>query len=274
MKRLLAHLVGIVLASLGAFAGLVGVQLLRLRRVRFLPHHPGFYVDRVVEPAGSVRGPTALRLLVFGDSTTAGVGVDSADDALPTVVAGLMADARQRPVHVTSYGWSGARIADLVRDQLPRAMQPLRAGESEPVLPAADLILVVIGANDATNRTPTWRFRTSLRTLLAQIRHDAPAARVVLAGIPGFRGALPHLEPLVFLTDRYAALLRRIQRHEAEAANVAFADLARHAGPRLRGRPAALSVDFFHPSAYGYAVWGDVIAAAVEEPRRTASPTP
>lgn len=252
----------IVGAAIGAFAGLVAVQLMRLRRMEFLPGHPGFYINHVVRPASGT--PTAtLRLAVLGDSTTAGVGVDRPEHALPYLVAQRLADARNASVHVVSYGWAGARVEDLPRTQLVRALEPLRATETEPFLPGADVVVVVIGSNDATHHTSPSRFRADLRATLTGIRAAAPDAQVVLAGIPTFRGALRGVEPLIFLADQYARLLRPIGRAEAATARVAYADLARHVGPLIAGRTDVLSRDQFHPSVVGYTAWADVIFDAL-----------
>jgi lysophospholipase L1-like esterase len=262
MSRWLIASARVLGGLLGGFAGLVAIQLVRLRRLEFLPAHPGFYVDRVVGQEGADREP--LRMLVLGDSTTAGVGVDRAEDALPTRLAEAVAAERGRRVHVMSYGWTGARVADLLRDQLPRSLRPAPEGGTRPaLLPRADIVAIVIGANDATNRTPPRRFRSDLRRLLAEIRTAAPEAEVVLAGVPIFRGALRQVEPLMLLTDQYGRLLRRAQREEALAAGIAFADLARDATPRMRLRRDTLSTDGFHPSAVGYQIWAEVIAAAL-----------
>ncbi len=256
----LARLLG---TALGAFAGIVAVQLMRLRRMEFLPGHPGFYVNHVVSPTVGVAGRDRLRMAVLGDSTTAGVGVERAEDALPYLIARRVAEAERREVHVVSYGWAGARAVDLVHQQLPRAIEPLRATETHSFLASADLVAIVIGSNDATHNTPPGRFRNSLRTVLEGIRETAPSARVALAGIPAFRGALRAVEPLIFLADQYARLLRPISRAEAGRAGAAYADLARDVPPRIRGRTDVLSRDRFHPSAVGYAAWADVIAEAL-----------
>jgi lysophospholipase L1-like esterase len=263
---LVARSAGIGLASLVAFLTVVLIQLRRVRRLVLLPGHPGFYVNRTVYPsrggAGS-SGVRALRLLVFGDSTTAGVGVDRPEDALPSLIAGHLADASGRPVHVTSYGWAGARVADVVSQQVPRAQEPLRDGETQRVLPTADVVAIVVGSNDTLRRTRPWRFRAALRTVLDEVHATAPHAEVVVAGIPIFRGVLPQIEPLIRLSDQWGRLLRRVQRQEARRAGVAFADLAADAHPRMRGRREVVASDLFHPSAVGYAVWADVIASAL-----------
>jgi lysophospholipase L1-like esterase len=263
MDRWLVHIARVLGTALGAFAGVAAVQFMRLRRMEFLPGHPGFYVNHIVEPAESPPAGPRLRFAVLGDSTTAGVGVERAEDALPYLIARRVADAESRAVHVVSYGWAGARVADLVQSQLPRALEPLRSSETRPFLPDADLVAVVVGSNDATHNTPPGRFRSDLRSMLEGIRAAAPDARVVLAGIPAFRGALRGIEPLIFLADQYARLLRPIARAEARRAGVAYADLARDVPKRIRGRTDVLSSDRFHPSVAGYTAWADVIAEAL-----------
>jgi lysophospholipase L1-like esterase len=250
-------------AAIAAFAALVVVQLLRLRRLEFLPAYPGFYINHRVAPPGADDRP-ALRLVVLGDSTTAGVGVDRPEDALPHLIAERVARIEGRNVHVVSYGWAGARVADLERIQLPRALEPLRATETEPFLPAADIVAVVIGANDATHNTRPDRYRESLRATLEGIRAAAPGARLVLAGIPRFRGALSSVAPLITLADLYATLLRPISASEARRVGAAYADLAREVPRRIAPGTDVLAVDRFHPSVVGYRLWADVITEALE----------
>ncbi len=269
MERLHVHLARVIGTLIGAAAGLIAIQFMRLRRMEFLPGHPGFYINHVVKPAAGTSGEPPLRFVVLGDSTVAGVGVERPEDALPYVMAQRVADAEGRAVHVVSYGWAGARVADLARAQLPRALEPIRATATEPFLPGAHLVAVVIGSNDATHRTAPGRFRRDLRTVLEGISTAAPDARLVLAGIPAFRGALRSIEPLILLTDQYARLLRRIGRDEAARAGVAYGDLAAEVPERIRGRTDVLSRDQFHPSAVGYAAWADVISEAL-----LAGPTP
>ena len=272
MDRWLIRAARIVGAAIGAFAGIVAVQLMRLRRMEFLPGHPGFYVNHVVVP--STRRPRGrrLRLAVLGDSTTAGVGVERAEDSLPYQLALRLADHHGRAVHVVSYGWAGARIADVARAQLPRALEPLRASEANPFLPGADVVAIVIGSNDATHNTPRHRYRADLRAVLSTIRDASPAARVVLAGIPAFRGALRSVEPLIFLADQYARLLRPVSRTEAARAGAGYADLAREVPRRIDPETPFLSVDQFHPSAAGYRIWADVIFETVIGGRVEATP--
>jgi lysophospholipase L1-like esterase len=263
MDGWLTRVARVVGTAAGAALGVVAIQLLRLRRMRFLPPHPGFEIDHVVGPTSGQSDGDTLRLVVLGDSTTAGVGVDRPEDALPHLIAQGLADAEGREVHVVNYGWAGARAANLVPDQLPRALEPIRPDDALPFIANADVVVIVIGANDATHRTRPGRFRADLRATFAAVRAAAPRARIVHAGVPAFRGALRTLEPLMLITDSYARLLRPISRQESERGHVAYADLARDVPPRIRGRRDALSSDQFHPSAVGYGAWADVIVEAL-----------
>lgn len=263
MDRWLTHAARAIGAAVGTFAGVVAVQLMRLRRMEFLPGHPGFYVNHVVAPTRGEPREARLRLVVLGDSTTAGVGVDRAEDSLPYQLARRLADHHGRAVHVVSYGWAGARIADLARAQLPRAMEPIRPSAAEPFLPGAAVVAVVIGSNDATHNTPPRRYRADLRTVLDGIRAANPAAQLVLAGIPAFRGALRAVEPLIFLADQYARLLRVVSREEAVRVDARYADLAAEVPRRIDPDIPFLARDRFHPSAAGYAIWADVIFEAL-----------
>ncbi len=258
----IARLLG---AAAGAFAGLVAVQLMRMRRMEFLPAWPGFAINHIIEPStGDSTNPAHLNIVVLGDSTTAGVGVSRPEDSLPYLLARRVADSETRSVRVVSRGWAGARVGDLPRNQVPNATAPNRPNHRGPFLPSADIVAVVIGSNDATHRTPPNRYRADLRAALEEIRKQAPNARMVLAGIPAFRGALPALEPLIFLADQYGRLLRPISRAEAARIGAAYADLYAHVPALIAGRRDVLSSDQFHPSAVGYDAWAEVIFQALQ----------
>jgi lysophospholipase L1-like esterase len=265
MDRWLFAIARLLGAAAGAFAGLVAVQLMRMRRMEFLPGWPGFAINHIIMPsAGEPTNAARLNIVVLGDSTTAGVGVSRPEDALPYLLARRVANAERRSVRVVSYGWAGARVADLPRQQVPRASAPIRPNDRGPFLPDADIVAVVIGSNDATHRTPPNRYRSDLRTTLEGIRRQAPNARIVLAGIPAFRGALPALEPLIFLADQFGRLLRPISRAEAARIGAAYADLHSEVPGLIAGRRDVLSSDRFHPSAVGYDAWAEVIFQALQ----------
>lgn len=232
-----------------ALGVVVAVELVLLGRREFLPSNPGYVVDGQVEPRDGGSGDP-VRLAVLGDSTVAGVGSPTEAESLPFLIAERVADATGRPVHVTGFGDSGARTATLTSEQLPR------------VGSAFDVLVLVIGSNDATHATPWPALRRQTLDMLE--RATSLGVPVVLAGTPRFSGAEVIPEPLRTMVDRYAGILRGEQRAAVDAVPAArFVDLAAEASPRFAGVPEASSPDGFHPSPIGYGFWADAIAPVV-----------
>ena len=118
----------------------------------------------------------------------------------------------------------GARVADVIRDQLPL-----------PVL--MDQVVLCIGANDA-GRTPPEDFRVSLRQVCAQL----PAGSIV-GDVPEFQWG-PR-------TKAAAALAQIVREVVAEFPQLRLAQVERHTiGTRIL---TELAGDFFHPGNRGYA---------------------
>ena len=237
--------VGLVL---GAISGLVGVELLLLTRRAYLPGDPGYRVSCRVGPSSG----EVVRLAVLGDSTVAGVGAPTEAESLPVLIAKRVAAATGRPVEVRGFGVSGARTATVLADQLTG----VEAGY--------DVLVLVVGSNDATHATPWPAFREQVEAMLRRAITTAPV--VVLAGTPRFAANEIIPEPLRTLVDRYAGVLRREQEAAVAAVpGVRFVDLAAEASPRFLGAPEATSPDGFHPSPVGYGFWADALAPAVVE---------
>jgi lysophospholipase L1-like esterase len=233
---------------------LIGLEVAQLKRREFLPPDPGYRIDAVVQPAAGSTAPL-LELAVLGDSTVAGVGSPSQAESLAVLVARRVADGLRRPVHVLGHGVSGARTATV-------------ALQLDGVADGTDALLIVVGANDATHATPWPAFAEHTRTLLeAAVARGRP---VVLGSTPRFYGTDIIPQPLRFMVDAYAGVLRAEQRAAvATTAGTRLADLALVA-PRFEGVPEATSRDGFHPSPIGYGFWADALAAelvaAVQHP--------
>src|SRR5690606_33064927 len=138
-----------------ALAAVVAAQVAAVVGGEYLPD-PAYRVDAVREPpVAAARRP--LRLAVLGDSTVAGIGAAQADDALPVLVAERVAPALGCRVVVTGFGVSGARTADVRREQVPALVG---AG--------FDVVLIVVGANDVTHVTAPWRLAAETAALVRQ----------------------------------------------------------------------------------------------------------
>jgi lysophospholipase L1-like esterase len=183
------------------------------------------------------------RIVWLGDSTAAGVGASSSAGALPSQVAdGLGAPGTS----VTDLAVSGARVADVLADQVPKV-----AGLKP------DLVLISVGANDTIHLTGRGTFRHTYEELLRALPRGVP---VVMLGVPDM-GAIPRFaQPLRAVAGWRGRHLDGEVRHVAAGAGAIYADIAGPTGPPFRRHPDRyFAADDFHPSDAGYGLWADAV---------------
>lgn len=233
-------------------AVVLAVEVVLAMRREYLPTAP------VLEISGTFgdRDAPHLTLVVLGDSTAAGVGAGSVDDSYPVRLARRIAQESFR-VRLVGLGVSGARVAGVLEEQLPRAL------EEDP-----DVVVVAVGANDVTHLTRLGDVEHDMRALLERLR--AADVTAVVAGPPDMRSPV-FLEPLRTIVGwRGNAVAERIEGAAADA-GVRVVPLADGTRDRFAEDPDRYySADEFHPGPAGYALWADVIYPYVEDvlPRR------
>ncbi len=205
---------------------------------------------RLPEAAGARAGlegeGTRLRLLMLGDSSAAGVGVaDQADALVGRLVALLATDHR---VHWRLEAGTGDQLADLLARLDTLAREDF------------DAVVVAIGVNDATARTPTSAWREGLRRLLAGIGARFGEPTVLVCAIPPMEvfPALPR--PLADWLGMAAARL-----NQATGAVLADDPRAHFLHFDFDPDPQWMCEDGFHPSAAGYRRWAEAVANALRE---------
>ena len=228
------------------------------RRGSNLPDRAPYELDGTVAPPGAGGGDgqtrAALRVLWLGDSTAAGVGASSIEATLPRLVAQRLAGRLGRRVAVTGLAISGARVADVVEDQVESV-----AG-ARP-----DVVVISIGSNDVTHLTSARSFRRSYAAVLDRLPEQA---RVVMLGVPDM-GAPPRLaQPLRALTGVRGGTLDAVVRSLASERGAGYVDIAGETGPAFRRHPGRyFAADRYHPDDDGYRLWADagvpVLAEAV-----------
>ncbi|WAP68008.1 SGNH/GDSL hydrolase family protein [Jiella pelagia] len=211
-------------------------------------------VLRMVPPAGrtsGVLGAPALgepvvKLLVIGDSSAAGVGVDEIDDSLGPKLAERIAALTGHSVFWRAAGANSAVSAE-VRDHVV----PNLARE------AFTHIVLMIGTNDAKNFHGGRRFKKSFGSLLYALKAKWPDARIVwsppvdLKRVPALPRGLAHVLEL------RARIIRKIgARLCAERGAIVATTL-----PRVE--PAGFSRDGFHASVEGYAYYANHLVSYV-----------
>ncbi|MFE9022406.1 SGNH/GDSL hydrolase family protein [Streptomyces sp. NPDC007808] len=229
--------------------GAAGVGLL-LAEVRLARRHVGNGTNNHVPNAdgrygrlyGTV-GAAPLRLTLLGDSTAAGQGVHRAGQTPGALLASGLAAVAERPVLLRNVALPGARSDDLDR-QVALVL-------ADPAL-TPDICVIMIGANDVTNRMPPTR---SVRHLSAAVRRLRTAgAEVVVGTCPDLGTIEPVQQPLRWLARRASRQLAAAQTIgvvEQGGRTVSLGDLL---GPEFAANPRELfGPDNYHPSAEGYA---------------------
>ena len=115
---------------------------------------------------------TALRLLVLGDSTAVGTGVEQMADAL----AGQLARRLPESVAWRAVGENGATAAEVRERHL-----------AEAIADPADIAVVLVGWNDALQLRSAAAFAENLGALLDALRTRNPDARLVVVAPAGVR---------------------------------------------------------------------------------------
>ncbi|MBL4570308.1 MAG: SGNH/GDSL hydrolase family protein [Alcanivorax sp.] len=187
-------------------------------------------------------GEPALRLLVIGESTAAGVGVADHQEGLASQLARQLYQQSQHTIAWHSHGINGIRLHGLL-DNLETVE-----------LPDADITLLCMGVNDTTGLTPRRHYREQLQTLSARL----PKPLYLLSVPPMHRfTALP--SPLRQLLGWRARQLDAVQQQLARKHPDNFIHLAYPA----MNDPALLAEDGYHPGIKGYQAMATALAPAL-----------
>lgn len=208
------------------------VWAMRLRR---LHRSVEGYARHWSQPCGEHGG---LLYIALGDSAAQGIGASDPDHGYVGLLAERLRQSTGRPVRVVNLSRSGAKIVDVVRDQLPEL-----AGRSP------DLVTVDIGGNDI-RRYDTDAYRRDVTALVEGLPSGA-----VIADIPFFMHGR-------FERDANAAA--QLITAQAEKHGLRVACL--HEAMRARGWGAMLTdyaADWFHPNDAGHRIWAQAFWEAL-----------
>lgn len=185
--------------------------------------------------ADAADGPRTL--LFFGDSLTAGYGLDP-DEAFPALIQARL-DARGGGWRVVNAGLSGETTAGGLR----RLDWVLR----QPV----DVVVIELGGNDGLRGLPPEQTRANLAAMVDRIRARAPRAQVVVAGMQMPTNLGPDY------TQAFAKVFPAVAR-EKECALIPFILEGVGGVPRLN------QPDQIHPTAEGHRIVAENVWRVIE----------
>ncbi len=201
---------------------------------------------RLPEAAGPRHGITgqgpSLRLLIFGDSSAAGVGAATQDQALAGAL--LQHLAPQSCVH-----WQ-IRAKTGLTTRAAMAQLDRRGG--------FDVVVIALGVNDATRFVRPARWVQQLRQLCAGFAASNPDVRIYLTKLPPLQDFPAVPMPLAQVWGARAARMnRQLAADMPSFPNTYLLD------PGLPLHPDLMARDGFHPSAAGYAIWAGALAERI-----------
>jgi lysophospholipase L1-like esterase len=217
---------------LGLLWPLLWLQAGYVRRITpRLPEPPGLRVGI----AG--RGPL-VRLLVAGDSGAAGVGVSTQDQALCGQLVRRL--GRHHTIH-----WCVLAVNGLDSPGLLKLLQDAPAAHF-------DVVVLSIGANDATSLCAPWQWTQLQNRLACLIKARFKPDLLVHSAVPPMHACNALPQPLRWFMGRWARQMN---------ATLAV-ELGDQFARTLHSHPAAttisgMAVDGLHPNSEGYSAWAD-----------------
>lgn len=226
------------------------ILLLQGRRVRRtamrLPEADG---ARSGIEGSSYSGPP-LHLLVLGDSSAAGVGVERQSQALAQPLAQKLSARLTCPVAWQLVAKSGIDTAEVLSLYEIETLQP------------ADVLVTALGVNDVTGQRKPNDFVDDYRRLLESVQKRTGISLLVANGLPPMH-LLPALpQPLRWYLGQCAFRLDHALQHwlsrrsDARYVSLHWAD------------GGEVASDGFHPGAAQYRRWAERLAAVIAEVRR------
>lgn len=168
------------------------------------------------------------RILFFGNSLTAGYGLEDSEEAFPAVIQQKI-DSLNLPYKVVNAGLSGETTAGGVNRINWLLKQPI------------DIFVLELGANDGLRGIPVVETKKNLQSILDTVKARYPEAKRILLGmeIPPNMGG------------KYVSQFRVIFREVAEENNIPFVPFMLEG---VAGNPRLNLRDGIHPTGEGYKI--------------------
>ena len=189
-----------------------------------------------IKKQGQVGSGSALKLLLVGDSSAAGVGAATPQDSLLGQLISLLSKSYQ--LNYRMMAETGKTTAETIED--------IKAAPEQKF----DVIITALGVNDVTSQVPIKAWRSQQFKLIQLLQQKFSPRLIIMSGLPPVRDfpALPW--PLNFYLGLYADQLNEI----LQQLTAAESQLAFHS---LRDYPveAQAATDGFHPGPKVYQLW-------------------
>jgi lysophospholipase L1-like esterase len=207
------------------------------RRAQLLPEPPG-------PRSGTTGSGPDLRVLIVGDSSAAGVGAATQDQALGGQLIACLAKS-----HRVSWQLQ-ARTGNTTRDTLA-ALGALPPGRF-------DVAVTALGVNDVTRGVSARQFHARQSRLLNLLQTRFGAGRIVVTGVPPM-----HRFPLLPNPLRWVLGAQAARLDKTLVALVAARPGIAHVALDFPNDRRFAAIDGFHPSPVAYTMWAHRLAERI-----------
>lgn len=193
--------------------------------------------------AGSYIDALPLRVLFFGDSSAAGVGVDHQDAALAAQTAAFLSNRAAAPVEWQLVAKSGVNTSE--------ALDLLAASALKP----ADLLVTALGVNDVTAQRSSRQFLADYQAIIDQLLRRVGATGAVISGLPPMHEFPSVPQPLRWYLGQCAQRLdAALQGWVSANPSMSYVSLMWEAAP------GEMAPDGYHPGPAQYRHWAQLVA--------------
>ncbi|WP_457422860.1 SGNH/GDSL hydrolase family protein [Roseateles sp. P5_E7] len=205
---------------------------------------------RLPEAAGGrSRDGGALRLLIVGDSSAAGVGAAHQDEALAGRLAQALSTRLGQPV-----GWQ------LIATSGHRSVQALAALQAAELAPA-DVLITSLGVNDVVDQVLPREALIALDAIEAHARERAGVRISVHCAAPPMQSFPLLPQPLRWFFGQQAARFNAALA--AQVHGQAWRRVVHLPEAMQRDAAALMAADGFHPGPRGYALWAEALVERI-----------
>jgi lysophospholipase L1-like esterase len=236
--------------SVALFAAKLALGPLLLPQARWLKRT----ALRLPEPAGQREGQVgegepALRLLVVGDSSAAGVGVADQAQALALPLARALSERLGTAVAWQLVAQTGVNTAEA------------RTFVGQAALRPADVVVTALGVNDVSSQTSASHFVKQTAQLWSELQQRTGARWAVVCGLPPMDMLTAVPRPLGWYLGRYAMWLDAAVERWSKQQSLGYCPL------KWASDPSALADDGFHPGPDLYPQWAQRLALQIAQAR-------
>ncbi|MFC2187540.1 SGNH/GDSL hydrolase family protein [Fulvivirgaceae bacterium LMO-SS25] len=207
----------------------------------------------------------SINLLTIGESTMAGVGVQSHEEGFTGSLAKELSAIYQHTVKWKVYAKSGYTAASIVNKIIPKITET-----------DIDLIVIGLGANDAFTLNTPSKWKHYVVKIIAELKSKFPKAFLVFCNMPPIK-EFPAFTPLIKFTignlvEILGEELHKITKDDPQvfyySKKITLADWLDHL--EVEAKASDFFSDGIHPSKLTYQTWAIDLARTIQRNEKTA----